>query len=205
MKKKVLAAAIAFAALFGANVNAETGNVQFGVKGGVNVSNFTGDLDGIKSKAGFQLGLTLDYELAPSVYLISGLEYIVKGSKEKGSGDLMSMNLGYIQLPVHIGYKVPVSEATKLLLHAGPYVAYAAKGTLKEGGASVDWFDKKYNLETTFFVPKRFDAGLGLGVGLEFGKVSVGLDVDYGLVNIYKNSGASIKNLSSGLSVGYKF
>lgn len=205
MKKTILAAAIAFAALFGANAYAQTGSVQFGVKGGVNVSNFTGDLDGIKSKAGFQLGLTLDYELAPSVYLISGLEYTVKGSKAKGSGDVMSMNLGYIQLPVHIGYKVPVSEATKLLLHAGPYVAYAAKGTLKEGGASVDWFDKKYNLETTFFVPKRFDAGLGIGVGLEFGKVSVGLDVDYGLVNIYKNSGASIKNLSSGLSVGYKF
>jgi len=112
------------------------------------------------------------------------------------------MSLGYIQLPIHIGYKTQISEGTKLVLHAGPYVAYAAKGTLKSGGVSVDWFDKNID---DLYKPKRFDAGLGIGAGLEFDKIAVGLGVDYGLLDIMKSSSVSAKTINASLSLGYKF
>jgi Outer membrane protein beta-barrel domain len=205
MKKTILTAVIAFAAIFGTNSYAQNSPAQFGVKVGGGVANFTGDLDGTKSKAGLDAGVTFGYQLAPNVYLLSGLDYIAKGAKAEEGSESLSMNLGYIELPIHIGYKIPVAEGTKFVIQAGPYFAYAVKGTLKSGAVSLDWFGDSSDFEGSFFVPKRFDAGLGVGVGLEFGKMSIGLDVDYGLVNIYKGSDGSIKNLSSSLSIGYKF
>jgi hypothetical protein len=202
MKKTILTAALALAAIFGTNSYAQTSSAQLGVKGGINFANFTGDADGAKAKVGFNLGLTVDYKLAASVYLLSGLEYTLKGCKVEESGASVSLGLGYIQLPVHIGYKTEISQGTNLVLHAGPYFAYAAKGTLKSGGVSVNWFDENVD---DIFKPKRFDAGLGIGAGLEFGKIAVGLGVDYGLLDIDKSSDGSLRNINTSLSVGYKF
>ena len=93
-----------------------------------------------------------------------------------------------------------------MVLHAGPYVAYGIGGKSKvklsssEGSAElgdVDVFG-----DDGF---KRFDAGLGLGVGAEFGPILVDLGWDMGLVDISGSSNGNVKNQNAYLSVGYTF
>ena len=48
-----------------------------------------------------------------------------------------------------------------------------------------------------------FDAGLGVGVALELGKVIVGLDGQFGLVDVEKIGNP--KNTNFSIVLGYKF
>lgn len=54
---------------------------------------------------------------------------------------------------------------------------------------------------------KKFDFGLGLGVGAEFGKINVGLGYDLGLLDISQmgDSNYPIRTQNAYLTVGYKF
>lgn len=203
MKKIVLTAVFALAAVLGTGIYAQN-PVEVGVKGGLNISNFTGDIDNARGKAGFNIGLTLDYELAPSIYLMTGIEYTLKGANADDEGSSANMNIGYIQVPIHLGYKMPIAPETNFVIHAGPYLAYATKATIDYGDVSVNWFGDDYDNSSK---PNRFDAGLGAGVGLEFGRIVLGLDVDYGLVNInqYDDGYDGYRNINTNLSIGYKF
>ena len=200
MKKTILTATIAFAAIFGMKSQAQDQALQFGVKAGVNLSNFTGDYESKDAKVGFNAGLTVDYALSPEIYLLSGLEFTTKGAKFKDEDNAsVTANSYYLQLPIHLGYKFKVADDTKLVLHAGPYLAYGVGGKIKTKLGSL-------STETDFFEDgvKRFDAGLGLGAGVEFGKFSVGLGYDFGLTKLADGDG-SPKNMNASLSVGYKF
>jgi hypothetical protein len=186
--------------------------ITFGVKAGVNLSNFTGDY--YKSKIGFRAGVSVDYAFTQDLYLLTGLNYSLQGAKldlgnavsgtignalgslgDLGNifGDLGNIlgnelgkkvgskktNVSYLQLPIHLGYKLEITEETKLVFHAGPYLGYALK--------------KDY---------KDFDYGVGLGTGAEFGKFGVDLGWDFGLAKV---GVGNAKNMNGYLTVGYKF
>ncbi|MEA4917416.1 porin family protein [Proteiniphilum sp.] len=184
--------------------------LSLGVKGGVNMSNFYGDeLNDKNMKIGFHIGLAADYDLAPNSAIQTGLYFTTKGAKYSASAGSASaevtVNPMYLQLPVHYAYKLDVSPGTRVVFHAGPYLAYGVAGkskfkgslgenSVEEDGANVFGDDKLF---------KPFDAGLGLGVGTEFGQIMLDLGWDMGLVNI-ANSG-TVKNQNAYLSVGYKF
>ncbi len=91
-------------------------------------------------------------------------------------------------------------------MHAGPYAAYGVGGKSKLSGSIGD-----ISAETEGDVfgddgfLKRFDAGLGLGVGAEFGPLLLDLGWDMGLVNIADSDNNDIKNQNAYLSVGYRF
>ena len=51
---------------------------------------------------------------------------------------------------------------------------------------------------------KRFDAGLGVGVAVELGKFVIGLESQFGLVDIV-DADDSPKNLNVSIGLGYKF
>jgi hypothetical protein len=135
----------------------------------------------------------LDYGFTPDVYLLTGLQLTTKGYKVGTGEDKYTSNLMYLQLPVHAGYKLTVAEATKIVFHAGPYAAYGI------GGKSGD--DKSFEKGHA----KRFDFGLGLGVGAEFGKIGVDLGYDFGLANVNDAGDGKVKNMNAYLSLGYKF
>lgn len=194
----------AVALLIGVNAYAQDGRAEFGVKAGLNMSTFNGDYEDTKAKIGFNVGVTLDYALtdARDWYLLTGLEYTTKGTKfKKIAGIEQSINAAYLQLPIHAGYKFDVTETTRLSFHAGPYLAYGVNGKykIKSNGVEVntDTFDDN-NL-------KRFDFGVGLGVGAEFGKIGLGLGYDFGLLNVSDNKNITVRNANAYLTVGYKF
>lgn len=223
MKTTIKTILIAVALLIGVGANAQDNPLAFGVKAGVNLSNFSGNgADGMDAKVGFNVGLTVDYALSQDLYLLSGLELTMKGAKDKGSISFTDPTLGtvsfegtekdnpmYLQIPVHLGYKITVTDATKVVLHAGPYVAYGIGGKSKVKGTAVSG-DEVVVIDTDFDFfgkdrAKKFDFGLGLGAGLEFDKIAVGLGYDFGLINMLDNSSYTVKNMNASLTLGYKF
>lgn len=194
-----------------AMVTAVSAQMNLGIKGGVNMSNFYGDeLDGKNVKIGFHIGLAADYDFAYNSAIQTGLYFTTKGAKytdsfgENISGEITA-NPMYLQLPVHYAYKIDVSPGTRIVLHAGPYAAYGVGGKIKASGSAGDI---SAETESDVFGDnrfKRFDAGLGLGVGAEFGPLLLDLGWDMGLVNIADSSNGDIKNQNAYLSVGYRF
>ncbi|MBN9301557.1 MULTISPECIES: porin family protein [Dysgonomonas] len=217
MKMIVRTTLIVAAILLTIGVSAQDKPLTFGVKAGMNISNFSGDFEDTKAKIGFNAGVTLDFALTNDLYLLTGLEFTSKGAKVNEDTNL-KMNLSYLQLPVHAGYKLTVANGTRIVFHAGPYIAYAADGKWKVKGVedSVGVFGDE--AEAAGLKMKRFDFGLGFGVGAEFGQFNAGLNCDFGLVNIadfgmidledlgkLDASSVSVKNMNVGISLGYKF
>lgn len=223
MKTIIKTSLLAIALLIGISANAQDKPLTFGVKAGMNLSNFSGDgADGSDAKIGFNVGFTVDYALTQDLYLMTGLDFTIKGAKDKGEfyeeiegidveidGEVKA-NPMYLQLPVHVGYKMNIAENTKIVIHAGPYIAYGLGGKMKisgkasAGGVSVPIDD----IKTDFFgddAYDRFDFGLGMGVGVEFGKIGAGLGYDLGLTNISGDSDYKVRNMNAYLTVGYKF
>jgi len=172
-----------------------TAQVSFAVKGGLNVSNYYGeDADDFDMQIGFNAGIMGEYGFANNFCLQSGLMVHSKGAKSEYDAS----NPIYLQMPLHVGYKVNVSPTTKVVLHAGPHIAYGIAGKLHmtEPIISEDFF----SLDDC----SRFDAGAGFGVGTEFGNFLLDLGVDMGLMSVF-NKRLDLKFLSSYLSVGYRF
>jgi len=214
MKTIIKTTLIAVAILIGITANAQDKPLTFGVKAGIDLHNIGGDADGTDAKIGFTGGVTLDFAFTPDLYLMTGLDFSMKGAKigegfDEDAGKVdVKLNLSYLQLPVHIGYKLAVGETTKINFHAGPYIAYGISGKWKGSAsgisASIDAFGDE---STAAELPKlkKFDFGLGLGVGVEFGKIGAGIGYDFGLTNIHDGNVGKIRNMNGYLTVGYKF
>jgi hypothetical protein len=206
MKKLRLTVAVMMLAI----VTSVSAQVNLGIKGGVNMSNLVYDdeIDDNNPKIGFNVGLALDYEFVPSSAIQTGLFFSTKGFKaEDASLDVeYTENLMYLQIPVHYAYKLEVTPGTRIVFHAGPYAALGVGGSRKAkvGDLSGEWdVDKIFGDSDGQYKP--FDAGLGLGVGAEFGPVLLDLGWDMGLVNISNRDNGDVKNQNAYLSVGYKF
>lgn len=204
MKKLKLSLVIAFLGMISL-VGAQ--NASFSIKGGLNMSNYYGDkLTDKNMKPGFHLGVGADFEFAPNMAIQSGLFFTTKGAKyttELLETELNS-NANYLQLPVHFAYKIDVMPGTRVVLHAGPYVAYGIGGKTKAGVFEGDTFKDDAFLDVLNGL-KPFDAGLGLGVGAEFGPILVDIGWDMGLTNISRIDSYDVKTQNVYLSLGYKF
>ena len=94
----------------------------------------------------------------------------------------------YLQAPLYLGYAIPLRPTTKLILNAGPYVAYGLGGkTLLTGNIIYgDMIDYSTWEEPTFGERglQRVDVGLGIGMGLEIGRATIGITYEMGLRDI---------------------
>lgn len=177
------------------------------VKGGLNMSNFYGsDLSDKNMKVGFHAGIGADFDFAPNMAIQSGLLFTSKGAKY--TTDIieteLNANANFIQLPIHFAYKIDVMPGTRVVLHAGPYIAYGVGGKTKAGSIEMDTFKDDAFLEQLNGL-KPFDAGLGLGVGAEFGSVLVDLGWDMGLTNLSRVNLYDVKTQNAYITLGYKF
>ncbi len=142
------------------NVNAQESVARFGVKTGINYSGQHG-VAASKNKFGFNAGITLDFKLSPNIYLLTGLEYTVKGAKSDDTPDQSGTfeTPTYLQLPFHVGYMYPISREVRLFAHAGPYIAYGIGGKVKANKST----EGENNKIDDFGVNVgKFDWGLGL-------------------------------------------
>ncbi len=201
MKKMKLMLAVAMLVI----ATAASAQMSLGIKGGLNMSNIAGkNIKDNNMKLGFHAGLAADYEFMPDMAIQTGLFFTTKGFQYETTGLKYTENLMYLQLPVHFAYKQAITSETRIVFHAGPYAAYgvAGKRSLKIG--SLEGSGSKIFGEGLLQY-KPFDAGLGLGVGAEFGDFLLDLGWDMGLVNMSNVSGNTVKNQNAYLSVGYRF
>ncbi len=194
--------AVAFAGL-----TASAQEVTWGVKAGANISNFKAKEGGFSStndsKVGFHVGAFLDWGLSQSFYIQPGLYFSQQGSKNDAGGVDVKMNASYLKLPILASYRINLSgENIRLHINAGPYVAYGLGGKIDDGTSKVDTFGDDGL--------KRFDAGLSVGLGVNFNKFYVGGGYDFGLANIvdkdyFGGNDAKMKSQNWNITVGFTF
>lgn len=214
MKKIIL---VAVFALLGTGAFAQ---VSFNAKAGLNLSKWMGsDAGDAKIKAGFKVGVGMEYQFNDLISLQPSLMLATKGWQHKESYSVLgvsgnvkaSVNQAYLELPIMVGFRFNIGGNTNIVLSAGPYlgVGIGGKSKIKLSG-DITWADLGLTQDdataNTFGEDsnlKRFDAGLGVGAAVEFGSMSVGFDTEFGLVNLSEN--AKMKNMSVGIGVGYRF
>lgn len=204
MKHLIKLSFIAIALLLATNANAQL-PVSMGIKGGVNISNSSSKLT--KSKAGYNVGLTLDVNLPSNVAIMTGLEITNKGAKMKAAD--LKVDATYLQLPIHIGYKMNVAPGATAHFDIGPYFAQGLYGKTK-GTLNLVYpesYEKSGTSLNTFGDDglKRFDWGLGVGVGVTFmGKIQILAGYDHGIAST-KVMDEKFRNRNAFLSLGWKF
>lgn len=200
MKKRISTLVLAITALVicSGSVSAQKKFITLGVKAGGNLSSMSGDINKTNYVFKYQAGITADLALTENFYVITGLDFQAKGTKSKTKGSAnLKYNPMYLQIPVHAAYKMDIAPNTKFVIEAGPYVAYGIGGKVKGDGKKVNIFgDNKF---------KRFDFGVGAGVGVELGKIVVKGGYDFGLINIYDVKKDKARNHNAYLTLGYHF
>jgi len=198
MKKRISTLVLAMSALVICSGTLNAQDVTFGVRGGANLSSFNGDISKTKYIFKYQVGATVDIGFTDNIYLITGLDLQTKGTKSKPKlGPDVKYNPMYLSIPIHAGYKFDVGSNSRIVVEAGPYVAYGISGKIKGDGKKVNFFgDDRF---------KRFDFGLGAGVGYEYSHFVVKGGYDFGLINISDMKGVKARNHNAYLTVGYRF
>lgn len=137
-----------------------------------------------KSLAGFTAGITYDFPITsvPNLSIMPGLFYAPKGATY-GEGDYkLKQRTHYLELQVAAKYAYPLpvlNNDLKVFALAGPYFAYGIAD-----GVSVPGDEEDYEVKSLFNFCKRFDAGLVLGLGVEYKQYSLTFRYGLGLMNI---------------------
>jgi hypothetical protein len=192
-------------------VQAQNSGTSFGILGGVNFYNLTGEDhngDKLENKLspGFHLGVNMMIPVATDFYFHPGLLFSGKGAKNTEGSTDVTFKLSYLELPLNFLYRGQLGEGY-VLVGFGPYLGYGIGGKVKGGGAEVDVKFKDPEAGTTAVFLKPLDAGANIFVGFELSnKLFFQLNSQLGLLNISQEDDDSIlKNTGFGLSVGYRF
>lgn len=198
MKKFLMTAVLGMFALAGFS------QVKWDARVGMNFSNMT-KAEGTKALPGFNLGVGMDYGFSENWSLQSGLMISSKGYKIK---DYSKYRPIYLDIPILAAYKFNISDNTKFVINAGPYLAFGLGGKCKfdEGGdyklfKGEDGEDAEYS---------RFDLGIQYGIGLEIGDhYLVNLTGQNGFISPFDYpdgyDGDKPKNMTFSIGVGYRF
>ena len=158
----------------------------FGIKGGVNFSNFSGDdVDDIDGRTGFHLGLVAEFGLSESFAIQPEVLYSAQGAED---GD-MTWKLDYLTIPVMAKY----FATDAFSIEAGPYIGFNTNSEIDMDGGSVDMSD---DTEST-------DFGVGFGLGYEL-PMGIFFQARYSLGLSDVITDVDAKNNVFQLSVGYK-
>lgn len=158
-----------------------------GIKGGMNVSNFTsGDqISDKNARYGFHAGVYGQLFVNEGFAIQPELNYSTKGNKVTTTYSVIDQetkfNLQYIDMPVLAVFKL----GNAVEIHAGPYWAYLLGANIDTDG---DLGDDFVQLDRKNF--DNWDYGLAGGIGFNLGNVQLGARYNYGLNEIAKSEGA---------------
>lgn len=207
---------------------------QFGVKAGGNLSTaFVNNPSSLKFRAGYHLGLTVNYSLSQSCLIQSGLFFSVKDAKVEnmntndvtgGTPDWThTINASYLEIPIRAAYRMSISDKYKLVLGAGPYFGYGLGGKTKQKLNEGIWGDGTTQIEWNTFgnaiydknkdwlrgeTLKRFDFGADLNVDFEYLRYVLGIGYAMSIINVADKEyhyDMIYRNATIKISLGYKF
>jgi hypothetical protein len=240
MKQRVMKLAVmtsVVTTLLAANANAQTNStnatkppVTFSIKGGYNAANISvhndGSVNDSKALSTFNAGVGVDIPVASILSVQTGLMLNGQGAKTNTIVDdenyvKTKFNPLYLQLPVSLVAKIPVSSNARFFVGAGPYAEMGIGGKSKTEtavlGVTSSTSEKiKFDNDdpTTdeeegagFNKLKRFDLGINALAGVEVDRFTIGVNYGLGLTDIHstQNSSDNNKNKYRTFSVGVGF
>jgi hypothetical protein len=203
MKKVLFIAVVALLGL--GNVNAQ--EVKFGTKVGLNLSNFTGDLDDLDSKIGLNLGAFAEISLSDKFIFQPELLFSSQGAKSEESDNNFSieqtLKFNYLNMPLMIKF----AASDKFALEFGPQLGFllSAKSKFEEtfDGESIS---EEEDIKEFF---KSIDFGLNFGASFDVAEnIMIGARYNLGLSDITDGEDSEdnkVQNAVFSFSVGYRF
>lgn len=169
-------------------------------------------------KYGFQLGVALDFELFSFLSIGTDIGFFQKGDKIKDEFAVSKASLGYLDIPINIGYKIPIKNFMVTIM-AGPYASVAIIGkktmtllpatepnyewNFEENGHDAYIDDGTAVFGEEFHSYKRFDTGLTFGFKLGFKQYRLSANYCIGLTDIKPNETITAKNSAFSVSFAY--
>ena len=185
MSTRLILAAAALAAL-PALTPAASAQAAIGLRAGLNVSDFSGDdaPENTDPRLGFSGGLFATIPVGASgLYVQPEVIYTQKGvqSGDDGSGESGTLKLDYIEVPVLLGYAVPVTPSGLMLgAYAGPAVAFKAGESLEFNSELGEGIGSG-SIDSDLF--RDVDLGAAVGVTVGAGPFAVDGRYTFGLAN----------------------
>jgi hypothetical protein len=152
---------------------------QLGIKGGVNVSNFTGgNFENIdkKSLVGFHAGGFVSFFLGDNFAIQPEVLFSSQGAKLESAGQKQNLKVSYINVPVMLKYRFNGG----FYLEAGPQIGF--KVNEKTDDMQIDDFAKSTDLSVAGGLGFHSSSGLGIGARYTAGLSKVG-DFDTGNID----------------------
>jgi hypothetical protein len=216
MKRIIILAALAITTLT-ANAQHEIGTWTLQPKVGATLSNITncdmnlyenGPKLGKATKPGYQVGVELEYQLAPQASIAAAIVYSDQGAKWKngsipGSNILylrdVKLEADYINIPIVFNYYIINGLAVKAGIQPAFLTRVREKATsIQNGTENKENIDYKSNL-------KNFDFSIPVGASYEISNVVFDARYNFGITKIDKGDGDASKNSVFQFTLGYKF
>jgi hypothetical protein len=205
MKKSsiILTTSILFMLVFIGHVHV-SGKTRYGIKGGLNFANLSGDVEDkyLKpaSKTTFMFGGFATTEMGKYLCIQPEVYYAMKGAKADDDKLDIELKLTYIEIPVLAKLVIPTPGAITPSIFVGPVADLLLSAEISSGNFDVDIKDNVM----------KIDAGLvvGAGVDINAGKGKFILDGRYtsGFISVDDTDDEdNIKNGVFSILVGYAF
>jgi hypothetical protein len=152
---------------------------KFGLGGGVNLANVSGDISNNESLTGFNGGIMMEIKLPVKIGIEADVLYSLKGSSLGGN----DMKLSYIDIPLVL----KIYSLKVISFQLGPQYSVLASATY-------DGNDIKELYESS-------DISAVAGIGVDVSKLHVSARYNFGLTSI-DATGGNLKNNMLTLSVG---
>lgn len=200
-----------------------TANAQIGVKAGYLSTKFSEKYDGHTYKSrpmnGFEIGVDYDIRIARSGFSVRpGVFYNYFGKSTKDQGFTSKERYHFLNVPVDFKYEFRLGDEWGIYAVAGPKLVIGMAGkNIYEGDGdkeTINVFTGKYEYDVEGDVEKgdesaflnRPDVQIGVGLGVEYDRISLEFGYDWGLMNILKHADdATIKRNQLGITLGYTF
>ena len=175
-------------AIFGFTTLLSAQDVDFGLKAGLNISNFTGGDADRNSLIGFHIGGIAEVKLNDKFSIQPELLYSQQGSE---ANDEVKVKVDYLAIPVMAKYYL----SEKFSVEVGPQMSFLINDKAEYNDSSIP------DAETD---AASFDFGLNAGVGFNItDNLFAQARYNYGITTVVENP--DIKNSVFQLSLGYKF
>lgn len=221
MKKKIIASLCMAAVALG---GAAQSPLSFHAKAGIGTSRFHGKGADSETKIACKAGIGAEYVLNRTWAVRSALEFVSIGGQD-GIGHVRNarMNGLYLQLPVALAARLHLGKRHHASLAAGPYAAIGVGGTTSgEVYSPISSRPASPFRAGTFgktadgkMGGNRLDAGIAVGIALEYGRFVLGAEAQVGLLPVNKQLARMAgmpeeerylpKNLASFFTLGYRF
>ncbi|KGL61752.1 porin family protein [Polaribacter sp. Hel1_85] len=163
-------------------------NVNFGLKTGLNISNFTGGDADRNNLLGFHIGGFTEFKLNEKISLQPELLYSTQGSEVE---NLTKIKVDYLAIPLMVKYYV----SEKFSIEIGPQASFLVNDKVEFNDSSIPDADSDAS---------SFDFGLNSGIEYNFtSNLFAQARYNYGITTVVENP--DIKNSVFQISLGYKF